>query len=189
MSVMLATHDQSRLPKLIVVCGVTGSGKTTVGQALAARLGRIFVDADAFHSQANVEKMKRGEPLDEADRAPWLSALQAKLESLASEPGEGAVLACSALRLAYRQILRGPLGDSVGFVLLRIDEGSVVERVMRRNGHFAGPNLIASQLQLLEPLGEGDEPCLTVNVGLGSVDSIVDEIANRASWIRSSAAL
>jgi gluconokinase len=137
---------------IAVVMGVTGSGKSTVGVALARRLGVPFADADDFHSPANVAKMSAGLPLDDADREPWLRAIG---EWLAARAGTGGVAGCSALKRAYRDILREHAPD-VFFVHLHGDRETVRRRVAGRPGHFMPSSLVASQFAALEPLGEDE---------------------------------
>lgn len=127
--------------------GVSGVGKTTVGRLLADRLGWEYLDADDFHSPANKEKMARGEPLTDADRAPWLDALALALRSRL-DSGAGAVLACSALKRAYRRQLG--VGPEVRFVYLRADAETLRRRLEERKGHYFQPGLLASQLEALE---------------------------------------
>lgn len=129
--------------------GVAGSGKTTIGRALAAELGWRFVDADDYHTRASIEKMTAGQPLTDADRAPWLAALHT-LIAHALDRREHLVLACSALKEDYRRALRGGLRQ-VRFVHLVADEATLRERLEARPDHFARPNLLASQLATLEP--------------------------------------
>ena len=134
----------------IVVMGVAGSGKTTVGQALAERLGARFVDGDDLHPPENVAKMSAGEPLDDHDRAPWLDAVASTLASSAT-----IVVACSALRGVYRDRLRR--AGEVTFVHLDLDEHTALERVTGRHDHFMGAEMVASQFATLEPThGEPD---------------------------------
>ena len=132
---------------LLVVCGVSGSGKTTVGQLVAARLSVPFADADDFHAPEAVVKMQRGEPLTDADRAPWLNQLAAQLRAW-HEAGSGGVLACSALRRAYRTRLSD--AAPVRFVLLTATEATLRDRLRHREGHFFPPALLDSQLATLE---------------------------------------
>jgi len=128
---------------IVVVMGVSGAGKTTIGQALATALGWPFVEGDDFHPQANVDKMARGEPLDDDDRAPWLAALAAKMRTL-----DDGVVACSALRQSYRDVLR--VRDDVRFVLLDVPRAELERRLQLRRGHFMPSSLLDSQLATLE---------------------------------------
>jgi gluconokinase len=132
---------------IVILMGVAGTGKTTIGRLLGADLGWAFLDADDFHPPANVEKMRRGLPLTDADRELWLESLrQALLEKLAR--GESTVLACSALKEAYRARLR--VDASVRFVHLKADPEVIRRRLEERRGHFFAPDLLASQLETLE---------------------------------------
>ena len=154
---------------LVVVMGVSGSGKTTVGQALADRLGIEYADADAFHSEASVAKMASGHPLDDDDRAPWLVAIGGWL---AARGGSGGVVGCSALRRRYRDVLRDA-APSVQFLHLTGDPAVLTERVANRPGHFMPASLITSQLETLEPL-EPDENGTALDL-TDPVDTIVDD--------------
>jgi gluconokinase len=133
----------------VVVMGVTGSGKSTVGAALARRLGVPYADADEFHSAANVAKMSAGVPLDDADRWPWLRAIG---EWLAARDG---VVSCSALRRAYRDALREQAPE-VFFVHLHGDRETVRHRVAGRAAHFMPASLVDSQFAALEPLAAAE---------------------------------
>lgn len=137
-----------RGPLALVVIGVSGSGKTTVGRRLAAELGWEFLDADAFHPPENVAKMAAGQPLTDADRAPWLAAL-ARVLAEAVGAGRGVVLACSALKRAYRDVLRSA-GPGVAFLYLRCEPDLVRERVAARPGHFFPAALVDTQFAALE---------------------------------------
>lgn len=154
--------------------GVSGSGKTTVGRALARRMGLPFHDADTFHPQANVAKMRRGEPLTDQDRRPWLQTLADHIGHW--EERGGAVLACSALKHKYRALLRqGALG-SVRFVYLRGDEQTLESRLRSREGHFFPAGLLPTQLRALE------EPSDAVTVDIREpVEVIVERIAAACS--------
>lgn len=158
--------------QIIIVMGVSGCGKTTVGELLAERLGYTFLDADDLHPQANIDKMSRGLPLDDADRMPWLEALAAALD-VAAQSAPGAVLACSALKKSYRDILASG-GRAVRFVYLEGSADLVAERLRQRQGHFMSPDLLASQFDTLEV------PCGAIKVGIDQpVDAIVEETMQR----------
>ena len=136
----------------IVLTGVSGSGKTTVGKALARDLGWRFYEGDEFHSTANIEKMRRGEPLTDDDRTPWLEKLRSVIQS-ALENGQNGILACSALRRSYRARLR--VSDRVIFIHLAAPPDVIQHRLKRRSGHFMNPLLLQSQLAALEPPRSG----------------------------------
>lgn len=131
----------------VVVMGVSGSGKTTVGRELARLLGCGFIDGDDLHPRANVEKMASGRPLDDADRAPWLKAVGTRL---AAHPG-GLVIACSALKRSYRDLIRRYAPDAL-FVHLVGSFELLQARMTARPGHFMPPELLGSQFDTLEPL-------------------------------------
>ena len=138
---------------ILLVMGVTGAGKSTVGRMLAGRLGWEFLEADDFHTAANKEKMRRGEPLTEADRLPWLDAMHAELEAN-DFAGKKVVLACSALKEDYRKRLAA--GLDVRVVYLKGTPEVIAERLSRRSGHFAGEAILPNQFEVLEePAGEG----------------------------------
>ena len=132
---------------VILLMGVTGSGKTTVGQALAESLQWQFADADDFHPASNVAKMRAGMPLDDADRAPWLAALRTQIDKWL-HAGTNAVLACSALKQAYRNEL--VVSPGVRIVYLRGRSELIEERLRERHGHYMDPNLLPSQFATLE---------------------------------------
>jgi len=145
--------------------GVTAAGKTTVGSALAADLHWHFVDADAYHSPANIAKMRAGIPLTDQDRAPWLDALHRAIAGwLAS--GENVVLACSALKAAYRTQLQ--VNSEVKLVYLKAGEDLLAARLATRTGHYMNPHLLRSQLETLE------EPvdALTIAAGLPVAEAV-----------------
>lgn len=151
--------------------GVSGSGKSTVGAELASRLGRSFADGDDFHSEANRDKMASGHPLTDEDRWPWLATIGTYLrdEMIAGRP---TVVACSALKRVYRDRIRAA-GASVYFVFLTGNEELLQERMTGRAGHFMKADMLASQLEILEPL-DPDEFGVTVNVS-GDIPDIVHE--------------
>jgi gluconokinase len=144
---------------IVVVMGVCGCGKSTVGSALAALLGVPFVDGDSFHPAENIAKMSAGLPLDDHDRMPWLDAIG----TWATKRGpRGAVIACSALRRHYRDRLQGA-GATLVFVHLHAPLEIIANRVATRDDHFMPASLVESQFDALEPLGV-DEPGFTVSV-------------------------
>lgn len=157
---------------IVVLMGVAGSGKTTIGRLLAGELGWKFYDADDFHPAHNVEKMERGVPLDDADRGPWLEALGRLVrESLAR--GESAVLACSALKEEYRRHLHAD-DPRVRVVYLKGDYDLIKERLGERRGHFMKPELLDSQFAALE------EPRRALHVDISRPpQEIVGEIRSR----------
>ena len=134
---------------VIVLMGVAGSGKTTVGRALAAQLGWTFRDADEFHPPANVDKMSHGIPLSDSDRRPWLAAIRAYIEETLAR-GDSAVVTCSALKERYRQIIVPDLAQ-VKLVHLAGDCALIGERMRAREGHFMKPEMLSSQFADLEP--------------------------------------
>jgi gluconokinase len=134
---------------IVVVIGVSASGKSTLGQALAAVLGWQFIEGDDFHPPGNVVKMRRGEPLTDADRTPWLADLNRRIMQV-DGAGEDAVLACSALKKRYRDVLRGGIRD-IRFVYLCGDPELIRARMQGRQGHFMSASLLDSQNAALEP--------------------------------------
>lgn len=137
-------------PRLILLMGVAGSGKTTLGRRLAAELGWEYHEADDFHSAANKDKMGRGLPLDDADRAPWLAAIRAAMDA-ALAAGRPAVFTCSALKARYRDVLLAGLSDRVALVHLTGDPALLLARLQGRAGHYMKPGMLDSQLAILEP--------------------------------------
>jgi len=133
---------------VVTLLGAAGAGKTTIGQALAARHGWRLIDGDDYHTPQAVEKMRRGIPLTDAERGPWLASLHAVIAAAIARR-EPLVVACSALKQRYRDILRDNL-RTVRFVYLRADEALLRKRLAGRKGHYAGLSLLASQLEALE---------------------------------------
>jgi gluconokinase len=156
-------------PSAIILMGVAGSGKTAVGSRVAKQLGWIFLDADDFHPPANVEKMKRGIPLGDNDRAPWLHRLHSELRRQINE-GHSVLLACSALKDSYRAVLRDHLPEA-RFVFLDVDRSTLLERLQRRQAHFFPKDLLDSQLATLEP----PHDAFVVNANL-PLEEVVDSI-------------
>lgn len=148
----------TRAPLLVVVMGVSGSGKTTVGEAVATVLEVPFVDADDLHSSADVARLAAGQPLTDAQRLPWLESTGKRL---AEHTATGAVLACSALKRSHRDLLRRA-APTASFVHLDVDQDELTWRLRRRRGHFMPASLLASQLDLLEPPGD-DEHAVSVD--------------------------
>src|SRR5262252_1376606 len=130
-----------------VLMGVTGSGKSTVGKILASQLGWKFVEGDDFHSPKNIEKMRRGEPLNDADRRPWLEAIREVIRTTIDR-SENAVIACSALKESYRKLLQ--IHGHVSFVYLKASMALIQDRLKNRVGHFMNPDLVQSQFDTLE---------------------------------------
>jgi carbohydrate kinase (thermoresistant glucokinase family) len=133
---------------IVVIAGVAGSGKTTIGEQLAGRLGWPFADGDSFHPAANVAKMRAGIPLTDADRKPWLAAITAWMDDIIAS-GQSAVLACSALKRSYREELLGARDQAV-MVFLEVSREKDEDRVSHRQGHFFAEPLLASQFAALE---------------------------------------
>ncbi len=154
--------------------GVTGSGKTTVGTLLAARLAWLFADADDFHSAANKEKMHKGIPLTDADRLPWLASMHEQIAKWIAAK-QNAVLACSALKRSYRQRLWD--GPEVKYVYLRGSYELIAERLRARKGHFADEHILAGQFADLEEPNDA----LIVEIS-ASPDNIVAEICRRLDF-------
>jgi len=158
-------------PPLIVVMGVSGSGKSTIGRLLAERLEVPFIDADDLHPMTNVDKMAAGQPLDDDDRWPWLAKVG---EAFAEASRTGVVVACSALKRSYRDAIRAE-APGVTFVYLHGERELLASRLGKRENHFMPATLLDSQLEALQVPGD-DEGSVTVSVD-GSPAEIVDEIA------------
>lgn len=154
----------------IVVMGVSAAGKSVIGAGLADRLGARFVDGDDLHPPANVAKMAAGDPLDDADRAPWLDAIGAVL----ADSVGGVVIACSALKAAYRARLRLGAGRPIRFVHLDVAEVELQRRIAARTDHFMPPSLLADQLATLE--WPGDERDVIVVDAAQPIDEVVGRV-------------
>jgi carbohydrate kinase (thermoresistant glucokinase family) len=154
----------------IVLMGVSGSGKSTIGKIIAAQLECPFRDADSFHPKANIEKMSRGEPLTDADRWPWLQAIAAYIAEHRAA-GTLCVVTCSALKRAYRDIVTSKQRRDVRLVYLKGDFNLIAARLKARKGHFMPPALLQSQFDALEEPA-ADEHAITV-----SIDAAPDDIA------------
>jgi carbohydrate kinase (thermoresistant glucokinase family) len=159
-------------PQILIVMGVSGSGKTTVARTIAERLGWPFLEGDDLHPPANVEKMHSGVPLTDADRLPWLHAIAAWIDARLAA-GEAGVVTCSALKHAYRAILVGDR-PHVRLVYLDGDKALIAHRLAERKGHFMPPTLLDSQFATLEAPGADEHP-LTVHLG-GTPEQAVDQV-------------
>lgn len=163
----------ARTARLIIVMGVSGCGKSTIGQALADRLGVRFLDGDLLHPPANIEKMSGGTPLTDEDRWPWMAIIANRMRETADEDGR-VVGACSALKRSYRDFLQQQAGEPVLFVHLEGSRELIGARQANRPGHFMPASLLDSQFAALEPPAP-DEPVVTVSVA-DPVDKIVDQV-------------
>jgi gluconokinase len=159
-------------PCALIVMGVSGSGKTTVGEGLAKRLGWPYEDADKFHPASNVAKMSAGHPLTDEDRWPWLKAIAAEIDRVC-DADERVVIGCSALKRAYRDILVHGRTD-IRLVYLDGTQALIADRLGRRKGHFMPPGLLTSQFSTLEP-PTPDEHVLRVTID-APVEAIVDDV-------------
>jgi carbohydrate kinase (thermoresistant glucokinase family) len=166
--------EAAQAPSVLVVMGVAGSGKTTLSRLLAQMLHWQFLDGDALHPAANVQKMRKGVPLTDEDRWPWLHAVAAWIDATRAA-GHG-VVACSALKRRYRDVLLGDRGD-VRLVYLDAGEDIVRERLMKRAGHFMPVSLLESQFDALEPPAS-DEAAIVVSVA-GEPAAIASEVIER----------
>jgi carbohydrate kinase (thermoresistant glucokinase family) len=165
-------HPTQHQFDVIIVMGVSGVGKTTVGRALAHSLGFEYVEGDDYHPSANVEKMRRGIPLDDDDRAPWLTALASAIEQWIAG-GRKVVLSCSALKRDYRaQLIRCP--ERIRLVYLSAERGRIARRIEGRRGHFMPADLLDSQLATLEPPGVDERPIVVC--AEGSPDAIAARV-------------
>src|SRR5215813_9897689 len=163
---------------IVIVMGVTGSGKTTIGESLAKRLGWPFLDADDFHSAANKAKMHAGHPLTDVDRVPWLEAIHAKLAEIDSVKGN-AVLGCSALKRSYRDLLM--TGIKSRLVYLKGSYEFIAHRLESRKGHFADEHILAGQFRDLEAPSEQD--AIVVDIA-PPAENIVDNISRRLNAVK-----
>ena len=170
----------ARLPCALIVMGVSGSGKSTVAEALGRRLGWRFEDGDSFHRASNVAKMSAGHPLTDEDRWPWLNAIADEIERTCNA-GEHVLIACSALKHAYRDVLLRGRQD-VRFVFLKGTQDLIADRLAHRKGHFMPPDLLLSQFRTLEP-PEQSEHVVTVSID-ASVEAIVDDILRQLNLDR-----
>jgi gluconokinase len=160
----------TQVPALVVM-GVSGSGKTTLAQAVARAMALDFVEGDDMHSPGNIAKMRRGEPLNDHDRAPWLAAIGLRLAD-SRRSSHGVVISCSALKLAYRNALR--IDQRVRFLFLDAHRDLIEQRLSRRQGHFMPRGLVASQFDALERPSPNEADVLTLPAELA-----LDELMRR----------
>ncbi|WP_293853814.1 gluconokinase [uncultured Alsobacter sp.] len=178
---MAGPNAEAAPVSVIVIMGVSSSGKTTTATALSERLGWPFRDADSFHPPANVEKMSRGIPLDDGDRAPWLAAIAAWIQERIAR-GEHGIVTCSALKRAYRDVI---MAGKPGARLVHLvgNRALIGERMARRSNHFMPTSLLDSQFATLEPPGS-DEDVLSVEVSV-SPARVADGIIAELGLVRS----
>ena len=169
----------SKTPCALVVMGVSGSGKSTISERLAARLGWTYEDGDKFHPPSNVAKMSAGHPLTDADRWPWLQAIAHEIDRVCASGGR-AVIACSALKRAYRDVLVHGR-DDVRIVFLDGTQELIADRLAARKGHFMPSDLLASQFRTLERPGTNERP-ITVSID-APVERIVDDIVTQLNLV------
>jgi gluconokinase len=169
----------TKTPCALVVMGVSGSGKSTVAEHLAARLRWHYVDGDLFHPASNVAKMSAGHPLTDEDRWPWLQAIADEIDRVCAADVR-AVVACSALKRAYRDILVHGR-DDVRIVFLEGTQTLIAKRLAARKGHFMPPGLLDSQFRTLEPPQPGERP-ITVSIDV-PVETIIDDIIRQLELI------
>jgi gluconokinase len=169
------SDEVSEIPCALVVMGVSGSGKSTIGEKLAKRLGWIYEDGDKFHPASNVAKMSAGQPLTDEDRWPWLQAIAAEIDRIC-DAGQHVVIACSALKRPYRDILVHGRND-VRIVFLNGTQELIASRLALRKDHFMPPGLLASQFRTLDPPETSENP-VTVSID-APVETIVDEIIRK----------
>lgn len=167
--------EQSDIPCALVVMGVSGSGKSTIAEALAARLGWRCEDGDKFHPASNVAKMSAGQPLTDEDRWPWLKAIADEIDRLCGKQ-QRAVFACSALKRSYREVLVHDR-DDVRLIFLDGTQALIAARLAARKGHFMPPGLLDSQFLTLERPAP-DEKAITVSID-AAVETIVDDIVRQ----------
>ena len=164
---------QFKQQPIIIVCGVSGSGKSSVGQALAKHLSLTYLEADDFHPSKNVDKMSQGIPLNDEDRWPWLRALSRNIRET-SKRHRGVIASCSALKRIYRGYIQEQIKQPILFVFLDGDRETLYERMQARCDHYMPPYLLNSQLADLER-PDANEPAITLPISL-SLDDLVDEI-------------
>lgn len=174
---------RSEAARLIIAMGVTSSGKTTVGKAIARRLHLPFLDGDQYHPESNVEKMRSGTPLTDADRWPWLERLAQALHQAADQKG-AAVGACSALKRAYRDYLVEKAGEPILFVYLKGDSATIGERMARRQHEYMPQSLLESQFATLEEPDPESENVLVLSVA-DPIETLATKTARAVDHLKS----
>jgi gluconokinase len=174
---VFVADEFKEIPCALVVMGVSGSGKSTIADKLAERLGWVFEDGDTFHPASNVAKMRAGHPLTDEDRRPWLQAIADEIDRVCDAGGR-VVIACSALKRAYREILVHGRSD-IRIVFLDGSKALIADRLAKRKNHFMPPGLLDSQFKTLEP-PQADERPFTVSID-APVETIVDNIATQVA--------
>jgi gluconokinase len=170
-----ATMNPSKDGFALVVMGVSGSGKTTVAELLASQLGRPFMDGDRLHPPANVEKMRQGIPLTDADRGPWLDRIGEELKTWEAE-GKSGVLTCSALKRAYRDRIRSARPD-VRFIYIKGSEALIAARVAARHHEYMPASLLRSQFATLEEPTPDEPGIVTVDAGGSAGEEVAEVLA------------
>ncbi|HEY0120513.1 MAG TPA: gluconokinase [Rhizobium sp.] len=174
-------HDKQSTPLAIIVMGVSGSGKSSIGEKAAARLGLHYVEGDALHPAANVEKMSKGIPLTDEDRWPWLDVIGQEIAASLAK-GEGIAVSCSALKRVYRERLRAAAGGHLYFIYLDGSKELLTKRMGERKGHFMPSSLLESQLRTLE-VPTGEPGVVTVSIH-DTIDRIVEAALKGLDAIR-----
>lgn len=174
-------RDNQDTPLALIVMGVSGSGKTSIGEGVAARLGVHFIEGDALHPAANVEKMSKGIPLTDEDRWPWLEKIGQEIAASLSK-GEGIAVSCSALKRIYRERLRAAAGGHLYFIYLDGSKELLTRRMGERKGHFMPASLLESQLETLE-VPTGEPGVVTVDID-DTIEGIVESSIKGLAAIR-----
>lgn len=174
-------RDNQDTPLALIVMGVSGSGKTSIGEGIAARLGVYFIEGDALHPAANVEKMSKGIPLTDEDRWPWLEKIGGEIAASLAK-GEGIAVSCSALKRVYRERLRAAAGGHLYFIYLDGSKELLTKRMGERKGHFMPASLLESQLQTLE-IPTGEPHVVTVDID-DTIEGIVEASIKGLAAIR-----
>jgi gluconokinase len=170
--------QQLKEQPIVIVMGVSGCGKSTIGKALATEMNLNFFDADDFHPQANVKKMSQGIALNDDDRWPWLKILSQAIAKEASQNG-GVVSACSALKRSYRDFIVAEVNKPLIFVVLDGSKELILQRMKKRRNHYMPPSLLESQIADFEP-PESDESFITCSID-NSIEQIVKRVAAHLS--------